>query len=140
MKRGNRQNVAEMRQSWRDSLVKEIAVGVISAVVVAGAGAIWNWSTDGGLIRILGGVTHTQAEAIAKRIAASNALEKLANAAQRLSDYYANTGQQINAERHQTERASWITANLRWSLAPGATSLHPPLYPAMLFLKAKVLQ
>src|ERR1700726_4455777 len=92
------QNVAERRQSWRDSLVKEIAVGVISAIVVAGAGAIWSRSTDGGLIRILGGVTHTQAEAIAKRITASNTLEKLANSAQRLSDYYANTSQQIDAE------------------------------------------
>ena len=81
------QKVAESRrESWKRSLVKEIAVGVISAVVVAGVGAIWNWSTDGGLIRILGGVTHTQAEAIAKRIAAYNTLEKLANSAQRLSD------------------------------------------------------
>jgi hypothetical protein len=81
---------------------------VISAVVVAGAGAIWNLRTDGGLIRILGGVTHTQAEAIAKRIVASNTLEKLSNSAQLLSDYYANTGQQMNAERHQTERDRWI--------------------------------
>jgi hypothetical protein len=38
-------------------LVREVGVGVSVAVLLAAGGAVWNWSTHGGLVRALGGVT-----------------------------------------------------------------------------------
>lgn len=38
-------------------LVREVGVGVSVAVLLAVGGAFWNWSTHGGLVRALGGVT-----------------------------------------------------------------------------------
>ena len=38
-------------------LARDIVVGIISAAVVAAGVGLWNWMTEGGLIRALGGVT-----------------------------------------------------------------------------------
>jgi hypothetical protein len=42
---------------WRD-----IAVGIIVAVVLGAGGLLWNWGTKGWLIRALGGVTFEQVD------------------------------------------------------------------------------
>jgi hypothetical protein len=38
-------------------LARDIVVAIISAAVLAAGGVLWNWMSEGGLIRALGGVT-----------------------------------------------------------------------------------
>jgi hypothetical protein len=55
-----------------DGLKKEIGVGVLSAIVIAGIGVIWNGLSGGGMIHALGGVTQADLEIIARRISVAD--------------------------------------------------------------------
>src|SRR5207249_9947666 len=50
---------------------REIAIGVVSAVVLACLGLGWNWLSSGGLVRFLGGATPADVEGIVNRLATS---------------------------------------------------------------------
>ena len=39
---------------------RQVASGVLTAAILAFLGLLWNWGTNGGLIRLLGGVTKAE--------------------------------------------------------------------------------
>jgi hypothetical protein len=51
------------------SIREKVFVGVITAVVLGALTLLWNWSSSGGIVRALGGITQADAEAIVKRLA-----------------------------------------------------------------------
>src|ERR1051325_819709 len=53
-------------------LKKEVAVGVLGAIVITGIGPIWHWSSGGEMIHALGGVTQADLEIIARRISVAD--------------------------------------------------------------------
>ena len=38
-------------------MTREVTVGVVTAIVLGALGLIWNWASEGGAVRLLGGVT-----------------------------------------------------------------------------------
>lgn len=52
-----------------DGFLKQVAVGAIGAVAAAALIGLWNWGSEGGLIRALGGVTEARATQIAEKAA-----------------------------------------------------------------------
>jgi hypothetical protein len=52
--------------------LKEIVVGVLGAIVIAGIGLIWNSLSGGGIIHALGGVTQADLETVGHRISVAD--------------------------------------------------------------------
>lgn len=48
--------------AWKD-LLTQIVAGIMTAIVIAVASIAWNWASEGGLIRLLGGVTKSEVKA-----------------------------------------------------------------------------
>jgi hypothetical protein len=59
-----RNEIDQLVKSKPTGWAREIIVGVIVAAVVAGGGVLWNWSTSGGLIRALHGMTKVEVETL----------------------------------------------------------------------------
>ena len=51
------------------SIWEKVFVGVITAVVLGALTLLWNWSSSGGIVRALGGITQADVEATVKRLA-----------------------------------------------------------------------
>ncbi len=43
-----------------NGIKSHVAVGVITAIVLGGLTLLWNWGSNGGVVRLLGGVTHSE--------------------------------------------------------------------------------